>query len=77
MDVEFGWNGSLMIGHNTGGLDKMPGIMYTVESNARAHLAAQLGHAVVRALSLTHQERFDMFEEAMARRFPTKDMMDA
>jgi alpha-1,3-glucan synthase len=25
VDIEFGWNGALMIGHDTGGLGKMPG----------------------------------------------------
>jgi hypothetical protein len=25
VDIEFGWNGGLAIGHNTGGLGKMPG----------------------------------------------------
>jgi hypothetical protein len=25
VDIEFGWNGCLVIGHDTGGLGKMPG----------------------------------------------------
>jgi hypothetical protein len=25
VDIEFGWNGALIIGHDTGGLGKMPG----------------------------------------------------
>jgi len=25
VDIEFGWNGGLIIGHDTGGLGKMPG----------------------------------------------------
>ncbi len=55
----------------------MPGVYYTVESNAGKHLAAQLGQAVKKALSLPAAERRAMFEQALARRFPVGEMMDA
>ena len=35
VDIEFGWEGCIMIGHDTGGLGKMPGVYFTVQSSAQ------------------------------------------
>lgn len=48
VDIEFGWSGAVMIGHDTGGLGKMPGVYFTVDTSAVGHLAAKLAAAVVK-----------------------------
>ncbi|KAL6749927.1 hypothetical protein V8C86DRAFT_915844 [Haematococcus lacustris] len=76
VDLEFGWEGAVMIGHNTGGLGKMPGVYFRVQSSARSHLAAKLGDAVQRALAMSREAKTSLVREALARRFPTQEMMD-
>ena len=41
VDIEFGWEGALCIGHNTGGLGKMPGVYFDVQSSAVSGRAAE------------------------------------
>jgi len=38
VDIEFGWNGALIVGHDTGGLGKMPGVYYKVQSSAQVRM---------------------------------------
>jgi hypothetical protein len=47
---------SLLYHPHAGGLGKMPGVYYTVESSGVEHLAAKLGTAVVKALNGTSHE---------------------
>ncbi len=54
----------------------MPGVYYSVQSNARKHLAVQLGSAVVKALGLSEASRKQLFLQALAKRFPTDEMLD-
>lgn len=77
VDVEMGWNGALCVGHDTGGLGKMPGVYFKAQATHLGHWAAHLGDAVGRAVALAPERRAAMVAEALARRFPADEMMAA
>jgi glycogen synthase len=75
VDIEFGWNGALAIGHNTGGLGKMPGVYFEAQASHLPHLAHKLEAAVQQALALKPSDRLTMMQEALGKRFPSHVMM--
>ncbi|WIA30035.1 hypothetical protein OEZ86_000130 [Tetradesmus obliquus] len=77
VDIEFGWAGCLVIGHDTGGLGKMPGVYFTAQASHLAHLARKFKNAVDEAMALTVSARHSMAAQALAKRFPVNDMMGA
>ncbi|KAF6252281.1 hypothetical protein COO60DRAFT_1644178 [Scenedesmus sp. NREL 46B-D3] len=77
VDIEFGWNGSVIIGHDTGGLGKMPGVYFTAQASHLAHLARKFEAAFDEAMALSVSARHDMTAQALARRFPVDEMMAA
>ncbi|KAF8067137.1 mok12 [Scenedesmus sp. PABB004] len=77
VDIEFGWNAGLIIGHDTGGLGKMPGVYFDAQASHLSHLARKLEEAVDGAMRLTREQRAAMAGEALARRFPADAMMEA
>ncbi|WIA20821.1 hypothetical protein OEZ85_005176 [Tetradesmus obliquus] len=77
VDIEFGWNGCLVIGHDTGGLGKMPGVYFTAQASHLGHLARKFEAAVDAAMALTVSERASKTAQALARRFPVDGMMGA
>lgn len=77
VDIEFGWEGALCVGHDTGGLGKMPGVYFTAQATHLSHWAAHLSAAVARAAALPKAQREAMVAEALARRFPADEMMGA
>lgn len=77
VDIEFGWNGALVIGHDTGGLGKMPGVYFKVESSSQSHLAAKLGCAVVDAVSMSPETKKEMVAKALTTSFPVPEMTKA
>ena len=68
--VEFGRKGALGIGAKVGGLGRMPGWWYTVESSSATHLRRQLKLAVRQALASSPERRTMMRARSAKQRFP-------
>ncbi|KAJ3372761.1 Cell wall alpha-1,3-glucan synthase ags1, partial [Entophlyctis sp. JEL0112] len=67
--VEFGRKGVLGIGSKIGGLGKMPGWWYPVESSEVHHLHKQFMRTIRMALSSSPETRYNMRVAAMKQRF--------
>ncbi|KAL4459197.1 hypothetical protein ABPG75_014062 [Micractinium tetrahymenae] len=76
-DIEFGWLGAVQIGHNTGGLGKMPGYYYTAELDCVQDQALRLADAALRALAAPPAEVRALAEQALRAQFPPRRMVAA
>ncbi|KAL4458945.1 hypothetical protein ABPG75_013810 [Micractinium tetrahymenae] len=74
-DIEFGWLGAVQIGHNTGGLGKMPGFYYTAELDCTEDQALRLAGAALKALSAPRKEIRRLAEQALQAEFPPSRMV--
>lgn len=68
--VEFGRKGALSIGAWVGGLGKMPGWWFTIESTSSEHVINQFKTAIEAALASSPSERAVMRAQARKLRFP-------
>ncbi|KAJ1560988.1 Cell wall alpha-1,3-glucan synthase ags1, partial [Cladochytrium tenue] len=73
VSVEFGRKGALGIGSLLGGLGKMPGWWYPVESSETPHLYRQFLMSVRQALRSTQTERTQMREVSRKQRFAVEE----
>ncbi|EFN56266.1 hypothetical protein CHLNCDRAFT_145120 [Chlorella variabilis] len=76
-DIEFGWLGAVMIGHNTGGLGKMPGVYYTAELDCTEDQSIRLALTALKALALPEEELRRLGTEAIKADFPPSRMIRA
>ncbi|KAJ5243214.1 uncharacterized protein N7469_001541 [Penicillium citrinum] len=74
--VEFGRKGALGIGARVGGLGKMPGWWYTVESTTTSHLLKQFKLAIDSALSSKPEIRAMMRARSAKQRFPVAQWIE-
>ncbi|KAJ1559098.1 Cell wall alpha-1,3-glucan synthase ags1, partial [Cladochytrium tenue] len=73
VSVEFGRKGALGIGSLLGGLGKMPGWWFPVESSETPHLYRQFLMSARQALRSTHEERAQMREVSRKQRFTVEE----
>ncbi|KAI8107086.1 hypothetical protein M9434_001731 [Picochlorum sp. BPE23] len=76
-DIEMGHAGAIQIGHNTGGLNKMPGFYFEAELDSDQTLVHQLEQACLEALSQPNQVLRDLAEQAINKSFPPEIMVTA
>ncbi|KAK9813846.1 hypothetical protein WJX73_001548 [Symbiochloris irregularis] len=75
-DIEFGRAGALIIGHDTGGLGKMPGFYFKEDLDNAEALAARLVQASTDALHASHHHKLGMVFDAVNREFPPGVMVE-
>lgn len=76
-DVEMAWLGSVVIGHNTGGLGKVPGFYFNAELDNVADLTKRFEEITSVALSTPEDTLRRMSEEAVQKTFPPEAMVAA
>lgn len=76
-DVEMAWLGSVVIGHNTGGLGKVPGFYFDAMLDNSADLTKRFEEVASRALQAPKEVLRRMSEEAVHKTFPPGVMVAA
>ncbi|KAK9845225.1 hypothetical protein WJX81_000502 [Elliptochloris bilobata] len=75
VDIEFGWQGALMVGHNCGGLGKMPGFYFRAELDNIQDMAHRLELAIYEALEASPSQRRAMVVDAINKDFSPQLMV--
>ena len=71
VDIEFAWHGTLTVGALVGGLGKVPGVYYRVQEHGdQLHMLQQFKQAILRALSMTSEERLECGRAGLNVGFP-------
>lgn len=76
-DIEMGWMGAVMIGHGTGGLQKMPGFYFEGKLDNKEDLAMRLEETMKEALQSSPEILRMMAKEAIQKTFPPEEMIKA
>jgi glycosidase/glycogen synthase len=74
-DIEMGWMGAVQIGHNTGGLGKMPGFYFEGGLDNIGDLSARLETVALKALATAPETLKKMAMEAILSTFPPEEMI--
>ena len=74
-DIEMGWMGAVQIGHNTGGLGKMPGFYFEGGLDNIGDLAVRLETIAKKALTAPPETLKKMSIDAIASTFPPEEMI--
>ena len=76
-DIEMGHFGAIQVGHNTGGLNKMPGFYFEADLDNDSILVKELERACLKAISEEPLKLQALAEEAMQKSFPPHVMVTA
>ena len=74
-DIEMGWMGAVQIGHNTGGLGKMPGFYFEGDLDNIADLSVRLEATAKKALAAPLETLRKMAIQAITSKFPPEEMI--